>query len=160
MKTQCLVILKPDALRRGLAELVLDRFVAAGFSIDAVGYRTVDKDLIVAHYAESIARIGPELETRVLNSYTGRHMVPVVLGFPGPDGIARARALVGATDPSKAAPGTIRGDLGTDTVAAAIAGNRVCDNLVHCCDSEESFQRELALWFRVETQRRFPPSRS
>jgi len=157
MKTSVLLILKPDCLRRGIVELVLDRYLAAGFTIDAVGYRTVDRDLILAHYAESIARIGPELETRVLNSYVGRHMVPVVLGYEGAEGIAKARLLTGATDPSKAAPGTIRGDLGNDTVAAAIAGNRVCENLVHCSDSEESFQRELALWFRPETKRRFPP---
>ena len=158
MKTNVLLILKPDCLRRGIAEVVLDRYLAAGFTVDAVGYRTVDRDLILAHYAESIARIGPELETRVLNSYVGRSMVPVVLGYEGSEGIAKARALTGATYPSKAATGTIRGDLSSDTVSAAIAGNRVCDNLVHCSDSEESFQRELALWFRPETRRRFPPS--
>lgn len=155
MKSHVFVILKPDAIERGLAELVVNRFLDAGFSVEAVGYKPVTRALILAHYAESIQRVGPELETRVLNSYLGRHMIPLILGLEGPDAIARARALVGATDPSKAAPGTIRGDLGTDTIAAAIAGNRVCENLVHCCDSDESFQKEAALWCRPETLRRF-----
>ncbi len=155
MKTHTLVLLKPDALERGLSELVVNRFLDAGFAVEAVGYRPVTRALILAHYAESIQRVGPELETRVLNSYLGRHMVPLVLSHATADAIAKARALAGATDPSKAAPGTIRGDLGTDTIAAAIAGNRVCENLVHCSDSEEAFQKEMALWFRPETQRRF-----
>ena len=155
MKTYCLILLKPDALERGLAERILDRFLDAGLAIEAVGFRTVDRSLILAHYADAIRRVGPELEERVVNSYIGRHMIPIVLGLPGEGAIALARSLLGATDPSRAEKGTIRGDYGLDSIESAMAQNRVCENLVHCSDSEASFHSELALWFEPETYRRF-----
>lgn len=154
-RSHCLLILKPDALERALTERILARFVDEGFSIEIVGYRRIDHDLITAHYRGAIERVGKELEVRVVRSYVGRHMVPLVLGHAEADAIARARALIGATDPSKAERGTIRGDFGVDSIAAAVAENRSCDNLVHCCDSPESFLHETTLWFEPETAARF-----
>lgn len=154
-KSHCLILLKPDALERGLSERILDRFLAAGFSVEAVTFRTIDRDLILAHYADAIRRVGPELEERVVNSYIGRRTLPLVLGLPGEGATAKARSLLGATDPSRAEKGTIRGDFGVDSIEAAMAERRVCENLVHCSDSPESFRYEMGLWFEPETCRRF-----
>lgn len=154
-KSHCLILLKPDALERGLSERILDRFLAVGFSVEAVTFRTIDRDLILAHYADAIRRVGPELEERVVNSYVGRRTLPLVLGLPGEGATAKARSLLGATDPSRAEKGTIRGDFGIDSIEAAMAASRVCENLVHCSDSPESFRYEMGLWFEPETCGRF-----
>jgi nucleoside-diphosphate kinase len=154
-KSYCLILLKPDALERGLSERILDRFLEVGFTVEAVTFRTIDRDLILAHYADAIRRVGPELEERVVNSYLGRRTLPLVLGLPGEGATTLARSLLGATDPSRAEKGTIRGDFGIDSIEAAVAECRVCENLVHCSDSPESFRHEMGLWFEPETCARF-----
>ena len=61
------------------------------------------------------------------------------------------RTVVGATDPQKAAPGTIRGDLGRDSLEASMAENRMCENLIHASDSPQAVREEAAIWFSPET---------
>jgi nucleoside-diphosphate kinase len=127
-----LVILKPDAVRRGLVGEILSRFEAKGLTIVAMEHRTIDGALADEHYAEHVERdFYPPLRAFV----TGGPMVSLVL--EGDEAVDVVRALNGATDGRKAAPGTIRGDLSLS--------NR--ENLVHGSDSPESAKREIAIWF-------------
>ena len=132
MSERTLVLLKPDAVRRGLVGEVTSRFEAKGLSIVRMELRTIDGELADQHYAEHVERdFYPPLREFV----TGGPLVAMVL--EGDEAIAVVRAIAGATDGRKAAPGTIRGDLSLS--------NR--ENLVHGSDSPESAKRELDLWF-------------
>lgn len=132
MTQRTLVLLKPDAVRRGLVGNVLARFEAKGLSIVAMEHRRIDAAQADAHYAEHVERdFYPPLRDFV----TSGPLVALVL--EGDEAIEVVRALNGATDGRKAAPGTIRGDLSLS--------NR--ENLVHGSDSPESAAREIALWF-------------
>ena len=127
-----LVLVKPDALRRGLLGEILSRFERKGLTIDALVLRTMDAELADQHYAEHVDKaFYPPLKEFM----TSGPLAAVVLS--GDEVIAVVRALVGATDGRKAAAGTIRGDLSLS--------NR--ENLVHASDSPDSAKRELALWF-------------
>lgn len=132
MSERTLVLLKPDTVRRGLIGEVLGRFEAKGLGIVAMELRHVDADLADRHYAEHVERdFYPPLRAFV----TSGPLVALVL--EGDSAIDVVRALNGATDGRKAAPGTIRGDLSLS--------NR--ENLVHGSDSADSAAREIALWF-------------
>jgi len=127
-----LVLLKPDAVRRGLVGNILSRFEAKGLTIVALEQRLIDDAQADAHYAEHVDRdFYPPLRAFV----TSGPLVAAVL--EGDAAVDMVRAINGATDGRKAAPGTIRGDLSMS--------NR--ENLVHGSDSEESAAREIALWF-------------
>ncbi|MBM7799940.1 nucleoside-diphosphate kinase [Microlunatus panaciterrae] len=126
------VLLKPDAVRRGLVGAILSRFESRGLKIVAMDLRYVDGDLADQHYAEHVERdFYPPLRTFV----TSGPSVAVLL--EGDQVIEVVRTMNGATDARKAAPGTIRGDWALS--------NR--ENLVHGSDSAESAAREIALWF-------------
>jgi nucleoside-diphosphate kinase len=126
------VLLKPDAVRRGLVGAVLGRFEAKGLRIVALELRQVDPELADQHYAEHVDKaFYPPLRTFITSGPS------VALILEGDEAIEVVRALNGATDGRKAAPGSIRGDLSLS--------NR--ENLVHGSDSPESAQREIALWF-------------
>ena len=132
MTQRTLVLLKPDTVRRGLVGEVLSRFEAKGLTIVAMEHRTIDGEMADQHYAEHVERdFYPPLRAFV----TSGPLVALVL--EGDEAIDVVRAINGATDGRKAAPGTIRGDLSLS--------NR--ENLVHASDSEESAAREIALWF-------------
>jgi nucleoside-diphosphate kinase len=127
-----LVLLKPDTVRRGLVGDVLSRFEAKGLVIAALELRTIDAEQADRHYAEHVERdFYPPLRDFV----TSGPLVAAIL--EGDEAVEVVRALNGATDGRKAAPGTIRGDLSLS--------NR--ENLVHGSDSAESAEREIAIWF-------------
>jgi nucleoside-diphosphate kinase len=127
-----LVLVKPDAIRRGLLGEIISRFERKGLVIEALVLRTMDAELADQHYAEHVEKpFYPPLKEFM----TGGPLVAMVLS--GDQVIDVVRALVGATDGRKAAPGTVRGDLSLS--------NR--ENLVHASDSPESAKRELGLWF-------------
>jgi nucleoside-diphosphate kinase len=132
MTQRTLVLFKPDAVRRGLVGSILARYEAKGLSIVALELRAVDAALADQHYTEHVAKdFYPPLRDFV----TSGPLVASVL--EGDEAVEVVRALNGATDGRKAAPGTIRGDLSQS--------NR--ENLVHGSDSPESAAREIALWF-------------
>jgi nucleoside-diphosphate kinase len=132
MSQRTLVLLKPDAVRRGLVGEILGRFEAKGLTIDAMDLRTIDGDAADQHYAEHVDRdFYPPLRTFI----TSGPLVAMVLS--GDEAIEVVRGLLGSTDGRKAAPGTIRGDLSLS--------NR--ENLAHGSDSPESAEREIKLWF-------------
>lgn len=147
MKTYAFIIMKPDALERELVDTITQRFRSEGFSIERIGYRNVDEKLIVKHYQEVIERFGESFKAAVVRGYAGKGMIPILLSQESKNAIANSRALTGATDPSKAEKGTIRGDYGYDKLEAANQENRSCNNLLHCSDSQISLQEEAKLWF-------------
>lgn len=130
--SRTLVLLKPDTVRRGLVGDVLSRFEVKGLTIVAMEQRTIDRALADRHYAEHVDKaFYPPLRDFV----TSGPLVSMVL--EGDEAVEVVRAINGATDGRKAAPGTIRGDLSLS--------NR--ENLVHGSDSEESAEREIGIWF-------------
>ncbi|UYM04299.1 nucleoside-diphosphate kinase [Solicola gregarius] len=132
MSERTLVLLKPDAVRRGLVGELIGRYETKGLSIIAMDLRTIDGELADRHYAEHVERdFYPPLRAFV----TSGPMLAMVL--EGDAAIDVVRTLNGATDGRKAAPGSIRGDLSLS--------NR--ENLVHGSDSADSAKREIALWF-------------
>lgn len=132
MTQRTLVLLKPDAVKRGLVGEILSRFEAKGLSLVALELRTIDGAQADAHYAEHVERdFYPPLRAFV----TSGPLAALVL--EGESAIEVVRTLNGATDGRAAAPGTIRGDLSLS--------NR--ENLVHGSDSPASAEREIALWF-------------
>ena len=127
-----LVLIKPDALRRGLLGEIIGRFERKGLTIETLVVRAMDAQLADAHYAEHVDKaFYPPLK----DFMTGGPLAALILS--GDAAIEVVRALVGATDGRKAAAGTIRGDLSLS--------NR--ENLVHASDSPDSAKREIALWF-------------
>lgn len=127
-----LVLVKPDAVRRGLLGEIISRFERKGLVIEAMELRTMDASLADEHYADHVDKaFYPPLKQFM----TSGPLVALVLS--GDQVIEVVRAMIGATDGRKAAAGTIRGDLSLS--------NR--ENLVHASDSPESAARELSLWF-------------
>jgi nucleoside-diphosphate kinase len=131
-----LVLVKPDGVRRGLSGEVLRRIEAKGYTLAAVELRTAGPELLAEHYAEHVGK--PFYQPLVDFMLSGPVLAIVAEGERVIEGF---RSLAGATDPSVAAPGTIRGDLGRDW------GLKVQQNLVHGSDSPESAAREIGLWF-------------
>lgn len=132
MASRTLVLLKPDSVARGLVGEVLRRYEAKGLRMVAMDLRVISADQADAHYAEHVERdFYPPLRAFV----TSGPLVAMVL--EGDQAVEVVRALNGATDGRRAAPGSIRGDLSLS--------NR--ENLVHGSDSPESAEREIALWF-------------
>lgn len=132
MAERTLVLIKPDAVRRGLVGEILARYERKGLRVVALDLRTIDASLADAHYAEHVERdFYPSLREFV----TGGPLVALIL--EGDQAIDVVRGLNGATDGRKAAPGTVRGDFALST----------SENLVHASDSPESAKRELDLWF-------------
>jgi nucleoside-diphosphate kinase len=132
MSERTLVLVKPDAVRRGLVGEVLSRLERKGFVIVAAELRTMDAATADQHYAEHVAKGWyPGLREFI----TSGPMLAAVL--EGDQAVDVVRLLVGATDGRVAAPGTIRGDFSLS--------NQM--NLVHASDSAESAKREIALFF-------------
>ena len=131
-----LVLLKPDAVQRGLRGEILRRIEAKGYGILSLTQRTATSAELAAHYAEHEGK--PFYPGLV--EYMGSAPL-VALVAEGVNVIPGFRSLAGATNPTEAAPGTIRGDFGRDW------GLKVQQNLVHGSDSVESAERELAIWF-------------
>ena len=127
------IICKPDAVERGLVGQILARFETKGFSIVAAELRTLDADTLARHYAE---HVGKGFYNDLVAFMSRGPAVVAVL--EGPEGTwETVREMMGATNPMKSAPGTIRGDFGTEFT----------ENLIHGSDSAESAAREIGIFF-------------
>jgi nucleoside-diphosphate kinase len=133
MSDRTLVLLKPDTVERGLVGNVLGRFEAKGLTIVALDLRTLDADTLARHYQE---HVGKGFYDDLVAFMSRGPVVALVLEGPE-DTWEVVRTLVGATNPRKADPGTIRGDLGI----------LFTENLVHASDSLTSAQREIGIFF-------------
>ncbi|GAB1335602.1 nucleoside-diphosphate kinase [Streptomyces sp. E-15] len=133
MSQRTLVLLKPDAVRRGLTGEIISRIERkAGWQITALELRTLDRGTLEQHYGEHVGK--PFYEPLVEFMSSGPVVALIVEGERVIEGV---RALAGPTDPIAAAPGSIRGDFGVI----------VRENLIHASDSEESAEREVKLFF-------------
>ena len=133
MSDRTLVLLKPDAVERGLIGTILSRFEAKNLSIVAMELRTLDVELLARHYEEHVGKGFYD----DLVAFMSRGPV-VALVVEGPEDTWEVvRSMMGATNPRSAAPGTIRGDLGI----------LFTENLVHGSDSLDSATREIGIFF-------------
>ena len=131
-----LVLLKPDAVQRGLRGEIIRRIEAKGYDIIALAQRTASAQELAAHYAE---HEGKPFYPGLVEYMSASPLVALVAEGVGV--IPGFRSLAGATNPTEAAPGTIRGDLACEDDLPVI------QNLVHGSDSEESSTREIGIWF-------------
>ena len=136
MSERSLILVKPDGFARGLTGEVLRRIEAKGYALVALQVRHADEAVLSEHYAEHVGK--PFYEGLVEFMRQGPLVAAVIEGDRCIEGF---RSLAGATDPTVAAPGSIRGDLARDWGPGPIK------NIVHGSDSPESAAREIGLWF-------------
>ncbi|GHD87009.1 MULTISPECIES: nucleoside-diphosphate kinase [Kocuria] len=136
MTQRTLVLVKPDGVQRGLTGQILARIEAKGYTLAQLELVTATREILERHYEEHQGK--PFFEPLVEFMLSGPVVAAVVEGDRVIEGF---RSLAGATEPTTAAPGTIRGDLGRDW------GEKVQKNLVHGSDSPESAEREIGIWF-------------
>lgn len=132
MSERALVLIKPDAVRRGLTGEIISRFESRTLQIKAIKILSPSRELIERHYDQ---HRGKEHFERMVRYMTSGNVVAMIL--EGAGAIPVVRQMIGALDPLDAAPGTIRGDF---TLS-------ITENLVHGSDSQESAEREIAIWF-------------
>jgi nucleoside-diphosphate kinase len=128
-----LVLIKPDAMERGLAGAVIGRIQGEGLKLTALRMLHIDKDLAERHYAIHKEKA---FFQELVEYITSTPIVAAV--FEGKGAVERIRKLMGSTDPAKAAPGTIRKDYGVDLTR----------NTIHGSDSPENAEKEIALFFK------------
>jgi len=170
MKEKTLVLLKPDAVQRGLMGEILTRFERCGLTIVALKMQYADAKKAGEHYVDDEAWL-KAMGEKTIASYRKKGlpfnktaleqgrivreglmsflaMSPIIaLVLEGHDAVAHVRKMVGPTAPADAAPGTIRGDYSFETYKLADDANRPLQNLIHASGAREEAQREIAVWF-------------
>ena len=165
---ETLVVVKPDGVQRNLIGKILSYYEADNLKITQMKLINTSKELIFEHYPEDEAylltiaekgiKAGEPLDTREKQVAYGRSIVhgmrhymtsgPVVaIILEGVDAVKRVRAITGFTDPTTAGKGTIRGDLGQDSIAIANKEKRPCRNLIHASGTPYEAEKEIKLWF-------------
>ena len=168
MPEKTLVVIKPDGVERNLTGEIIRRFQDAGLILTALRMLKVKEELVARHYpldpeycrtiGEKSAAAGekiadPEAHGRMIVNGLRKYLTngPVVaLVLTGENAIKRVREITGYTDPAQAAKGTIRGDLGEDSILAANREKRPCRNLIHASGNPKEAEYEISLWFRKE----------
>jgi nucleoside-diphosphate kinase len=163
MYQETLVILKPDALEQNKAGAIIKYYEDAGLKVlDMKYYKKVTTERLTIHYPDTMAlAIGKKAQVAVpsikdaeahglkvltaLRGYFSRGPV-LAIRLGGEDAIKEVRRITGYTDPSTADKGTVRGDLGVDSIAKSTEENRAVENLVHASGNPEEAEAELALW--------------
>jgi len=170
MKEKTLVLLKPDAVQRGLVGDIISRFEKSGFKIIGMKLIHADKETAGKHYAndeewlksvgaktkksyaekginmkETELEIGQRIRQQLMDFIS---LSPsVALCIEGHGAIEKIRLMCGSTAPINAAPGTIRGDYSFDSYGLSDKSGRPIQNLIHASDSKESAEREIKIWF-------------
>lgn len=148
MKEQTFIIIKPDAIDRGLEREIFNIIEENGFRIQVSKKVIVKKDIILKHYQEVIERIQLDyFQDAIIDAFDQKEVIIAKIESEA-DTINRLRKLVGATDPSKAALDSIRGKLGNDSFDLASKEKRMINNLIHASDSIISANKEIFLWFK------------
>ncbi len=168
MIQQTLVVIKPDGVKRNLIGKIISYYEEGGLKIVKMKMLTVGADLVAKHYpmdegylrsiGEKSAKADPTITDLVgqgrkivaaLQQYIASGPV-VAMVLEGEDGIALTRKITGYTDPTTADKGTVRGDLGEDSILAANSENRPVKNLIHASGNPEEAEAEITLWFPQE----------
>ena len=166
MKEQTLIIIKPDGVQRNLVGEIIRRYEAGGLRAVAMKMLTAPSRLVARHYPsdeEYVISLGKKSERggTVVTDYKKQGLAilswlrafissgPVVaMVLEGENAIQRAREITGYTDPAEAAKGTIRGDLGQDSIKKANSESRPVHNLIHASGNPEEARKEIAIWFQ------------
>ncbi|MEK7653250.1 MAG: nucleoside-diphosphate kinase [Patescibacteria group bacterium] len=144
-----LVLLKPDAIKRGLVGEITTRFERAGMKIVGMRLCWVKADKAGEHYGEDIIkRRGEKVRNNLMDFITSGPVVAMVI--EGVDAIENVRMMVGPTEPKAALPGTIRGDYAHVSYRHADAQGKVVENLVHASSDKNDAEREIYLWFNED----------
>lgn len=142
---QTLVLLKPDAVARGLMGRILSRFEDAGLKIVGVKMKHLDAEFTRKHYFDLEDRAGSAVYTTTANFMQSGPVVAVAL--EGVEAVSKVRKIIGPTFPDQAAPGTVRGDFAHQTKASSEASGKAVMNLVHASGNSEEAKYEVELWF-------------
>jgi nucleoside-diphosphate kinase len=145
LRERTLVVLKPDAVVRGLVGRIVQRFEDASLKIIGVKMREMDADFTRRHYFDLEERYGRDIYD-AMAAFMQRSPV-VAMVIEGEDAVATVRKIVGSTYPNEAQPGSIRGDYAHQTKAVANATGKAVANLVHASGNREEAQYEVNLWF-------------
>ncbi|RME57996.1 nucleoside-diphosphate kinase [Candidatus Parcubacteria bacterium] len=144
-----LILLKPDALERGIVGEIITRFERVGAKIVGLKLLVSEKDTAARHYTEDLAkRRGEKVRQQMIAMLTSGPIVAMVL--EGVEIVEVARKMVGETEPKAAAPGTIRGDYAHVSFRHADAKNIGVFNLIHASGSPEEAETEIGVWFKPE----------
>lgn len=144
-----LVLLKPDALDRGIVGEILTRFERVGAKIVGMKMLVSDRDTAMQHYTDDLAqRRGERVRELMIQMIT---MGPIVaIALEGVDIVEVVRKMIGSTEPKSAAPGTIRGDYAHVSFAHADSKEMGIFNLIHASGSSEEGEAEIGVWFKPE----------
>ncbi|MBN1585350.1 nucleoside-diphosphate kinase [Candidatus Uhrbacteria bacterium] len=149
MIQRTLVLLKPDALDRGIVGEVITRFERVGANMVGLKLLVSAEDTAKLHYTDDLARRrGEEVRNRMISMLISGPIVAICL--EGVEIIEVVRKMVGATEPKAAAPGTIRGDYAHVSYQHADEKGIGVFNLIHASDSQESADSEIGVWFKPE----------
>jgi nucleoside-diphosphate kinase len=141
-----LILLKPDAINRGLVGEILHRFERVGFKIAGLKLVWSDKDTALKHYSEDLAqRRGQKVRDLMVDMITSGPVVAIAV--EGVEAVEVVRKLVGETEPKSAAPGTIRGDYAHLSFKHADENSSAVFNLIHASSSVEEAKLEISYWF-------------
>ncbi len=144
-----LILLKPDAVQRGIVGEVLTRFERVGASMIGMKLLVSDKDTAMKHYTDDLAqRRGEAVRNQMIEMLTSGPVV--ALALEGIDIVEVVRKMVGATEPKSAAPGTIRGDFAHVSYAQADASGKGIFNLIHASGTPDEAEIEIGVWFKPE----------
>lgn len=146
---QTLVLLKPDALERGLVGEIIQRFERVGLKISGMKLLVPSKEHASSHYTEDLAiRRGEHVRNLMIDMLTSGPVVAIVL--EGIESVELVRKMIGATEPKSSAPGTIRGDYAHVSFKHVDEHNSKLYNLIHGSATVEEAQAEIAVWFKPE----------
>lgn len=148
---QTLVIFKPDAVQRGIVGEVITRFERVGLKIAGLKMLSPDDEQFHAHYetiGTMITRHGEDIFNVTVEAMKESPIIAVVL--EGIHAVELVRKMVGSTEPSKSAPGTIRGDFAHSNFAYANGEGKTLPNVVHASATKEEAEKEITLWFDAD----------
>jgi nucleoside-diphosphate kinase len=145
LSERTLVVLKPDAVVRGLAGRIIQRFEDASLKIVGIKMREMDADFTRKHYFDLEERLGRAVYDTTATFMQRGPVIAFVL--EGEDAVATVRKIVGSTYPNEAQPGSIRGDFAHQSKAVANATGKAVANLVHASGNREEAAYEVNLWF-------------
>ena len=145
-KERTFFFIKPDAIQRNLCSNIYHRLLENNIAIVHSDTVVVSRSNICEHYKHIILKFGSWAQQAFIDYYCGKKILIYILECP--NAINLTRKIVGYCDPSTAEKGTIRGDFGIDSMEEALKQHRICNNLVHASDSEESADYESMLWLK------------
>lgn len=148
MKNSTFIMLKPDAVKRGLTNQIIQIFLDKGYQIVRKKEVIVHEELILKHYEEVIAKVNQDyFKEAILKTFVNQKVIALEITKDSLNLIQEVRDLVGITDPMKADPKSIRGMYKDDSLEVSMREKRVLRNLIHASDSIENAVQEMKLWF-------------